>query len=187
MAQKRKVDRAIEALLTAPSIVAASEQAKIPRRTLTRWLREDESFREALRRRRSELTAHADGRIIALLARAVDCLRDALDGKEVSKDAFLSAKVVLEVAREISADDLAERVGRLEAISRQRPYSGQYDGLTDEQLVEGVKAMRATVDRLLAPDSTPGGDGGNGAASPAMPSVEDLRRARDELGRLGFE
>jgi len=146
---------------------------------MTRWLRQDADFREQLRQRRSELTAHASGRIVALLSKAVDVLRDALEGKDITKDSFLAAKLTIEAARAIEADDLIERVERLEAIASQP--RGQYNN--DERPVEEIKESIRRLNKMLGgvfldEDTAAGNGDGNGEGDgPVSPTIEDLQRA----------
>ena len=121
---------------------------------MTRWLRQDADFREQLRQRRSELTAHASGRIVALLSKAVDVLRDALEDKDITKDSFLAAKLTIEAARAIEADDLIERVERLEAIASQprgqynNDGNGEGDGPVSPTIEDLQRAGAALRDRV---------------------------------------
>ena len=49
-------ERAIRAMLTAPSVAAAARQADVGQSTLRRWLREDDNFQTELRQIREELS-----------------------------------------------------------------------------------------------------------------------------------
>ncbi len=52
-------ERAIQALLSSRSIVAAARKAEVGERSLSRWLREDDNFQNKLRRLREEALSGA--------------------------------------------------------------------------------------------------------------------------------
>jgi len=56
-------DRALMALLEAPSIVAAARKAEVGESTLRQWLREDENFQAMLRLIRHETLSHVTTRL----------------------------------------------------------------------------------------------------------------------------
>lgn len=114
---KRKIDRAIEALLTARSITAAADAVKVSRRTLTRWLA-DPDFILRLQQARRSLLQHGSGRLCSLLDDAIEVIAKGLAGETISKSAFLCAKLTIEACRTIADDELLARVEALEARFR---------------------------------------------------------------------
>lgn len=111
--------QAIEVLLTAPSLTAAAGVLKVNRRTLSRWLG-DQDFQQELLLARRQLFAHASGRIVGLMNKSVDVVDAALSGKRVTKTKFLASKLTIHVAHLIQQDDLESRVAVLEGCLRER-------------------------------------------------------------------
>ena len=172
-------------MLVCASVREAAAQAGISStRTAYRRLKEP-AFQERLRERRRELSAHASGRIIGLLAKAVDVLRDALEGKEVSKDGFLSAKVVLETARAIEADDIEERVEKLEQIARRPQDSYKNDERPIPEILESIRRLNTMLGGVLDEESAAGNGDGNGDGE--EPTAEDLRRVRREIEEMDLD
>ena len=112
-------------------------------------------------------------------------LRDALDGAEVSKDSFLSAKVVLEVARQIAADDLEERIARLETIASQARDPYTKDERPTEQIIESIRRLNTMLGGVLDEESAAGNGDGNGDGE--EPTAEDLRRVRREIKAMDLD
>jgi len=114
MRQKQKTrDRLIEGLLTTPTITEAAERAGCSRQHAHRLLR-DADFTRALRAARSQAFSHAMSRLCHLSTRAVSVLESALTGGDVSKTRFLSARAILQLARDAVADDFAARLEEIE-------------------------------------------------------------------------
>ena len=111
---KKRQSDAIDALMRAPSISAASEQSGVPRATLHRWL-SDPAFLAALRAARRRPFVVAMSRLCQLSNKAVTVLSQALDGEPVTKVAFLAATRILEFAGAVRADDLEARLSEIEA------------------------------------------------------------------------
>lgn len=86
--------RAVIALLEQPTIIAAAEAAGVGNRTLSRWLAEDEAFRNALR----------------------DAQRNALD-RTISQLAG-SAPLAATVLADIATDEAVPAAVRVQAASR---------------------------------------------------------------------
>jgi hypothetical protein len=139
----KKMERAIEALLSCGTIVEAAEQSRVPRRTLTRWLA-DPDFQRRLRDARRESWTHGSARLCRLLAKAIDVISNALDGTEINKGRFLSAKLVIESCRDIQGDDLEGRVAELEQrlLDRHAAYRRRLDGMSDDQLKEQLETLK---------------------------------------------
>ena len=72
-------ERAIEALLAAPSIAAAARDADVCESSLRRWLREDENFQGKLRGPREEALSHAVLQLQNGASKAVGKLCDLID------------------------------------------------------------------------------------------------------------
>ena len=119
MSHPRKRDRAIQALLEEPSVSAAAEAAGLNRRTLQRWLVDDD-FRRQLREARSESFSQARSRLCYAANEAVDVLLRGLRGEDIGRMAYWCAKTILEVAEQARDDDLTQRVERLEELARAR-------------------------------------------------------------------
>jgi hypothetical protein len=91
-------ERAIEALLVSPTIIAAALDAGVPERTLRRWLAEDEDFREAYRRVREASFEHALSRLQARADAAANTLLREMTSKLAKPaDRIRAARLVLEV------------------------------------------------------------------------------------------
>ena len=110
----RKQETAIAALLTQGTASQAAEEAKIPYRTLKRWLTEP-SFVQAYRAERRRLVEHAVGRMQRATQFAVTALLVLLkDGNDAMK--FNAAKLLIENSRDaIDKDEVLERLEALEA------------------------------------------------------------------------
>ena len=110
-------DKAITALLSAPTVERAAETAGVGRSTLHRWLIQAE-FREELTRRRDAIVDAAMDTFKVYVCRAVDTLAKLLDS-ENEKLRRLAAKDILEyVFRVRELQDIERRVTKLEATSR---------------------------------------------------------------------
>lgn len=114
MSQSQKT-RAIEGLLTEPTIGAAAKAAGVSRRTLARWL-DEEAFQQDLRTARDQSHGLALARICAAAGEAVDVLLKGLRGEQIAKQQYLCARAILDAgqqARELEIED------RLQEIERQ--------------------------------------------------------------------
>jgi uncharacterized protein (UPF0147 family) len=111
--------KAIRALLSAPSIVAAAEASGIGESTIRRWISEDSTFRNALREAERELWDDARRALSARAAATVEALAAvAEDDGQPGSTRVQACKVILDQLSKLHADDLTERVEVLEVILR---------------------------------------------------------------------
>ena len=73
--------RGITAMLSCPTVKAAAEQAKVNRKTLTRWLAQPEFIAE-LKAAQAGIIDRASGRLIQGLELALDTLADLMQSAE---------------------------------------------------------------------------------------------------------
>jgi hypothetical protein len=111
----RNHERAIAALLSAPTIAEAAKAAGIGEATLGRWLK-DERFATAYRDARRAVLSVAMNRIQRAIDKAVSTLEAVMDDTQAPASARVSAaRSVLEMsAKTIELDDLAARVAEIE-------------------------------------------------------------------------
>ena len=111
-----KQERAIAALLTAPSIQKAAEQSEVPLRTLNRWLTEP-AFMAAYMRARREAFSQAIALTQKYAPAAVTVLARVMTDAASSASAKVAAAAqVLKFGREgIDLDDVHARLTALEA------------------------------------------------------------------------
>ena len=109
--------RAIEALLSEPSIEAAAEVSGVGRRTLHRWLAEDATFTAALRTAQDRAIDAAVSRLAGGAGDAADVLISiANDDAERGATRVSAARALLDsVLRMVELRDLASRVSSLES------------------------------------------------------------------------
>lgn len=106
--------RAIDALLSSRSVTDAAVAAQVPRRTLTRWLR-DEPFIQALRDATDDATRHAMRRLAGALETAVTSVVYLAEKSEDDGVRLRAAVAVPDlVVRLQQHTELAERVAELE-------------------------------------------------------------------------
>jgi len=129
-----KKGRAVLALCQASTVGDAASAAGLSRRQLQRYIHEDVNFQRALLQARVGFLRHGTARICGMVGRAIDVLGNALSGIDVDKNAFLSARFVIETALAIQEQDLDLRVSQLEERVRQGQYERQQqlDSRTDE-------------------------------------------------------
>ncbi len=107
--------RAIEALLTQPSVQEAARESEVASRTLYRWLR-DPNFQQALHEAEGRALGALARRLIAKGARAVDVLSEAMEGGATSLQ-VRAARIVLESLLKLREQySIEERLTRLEEI-----------------------------------------------------------------------
>ena len=106
-------ERAIAALLSAPSLEQAAKKAGLSRATLYRWMREPD-FKTALRAARREVVDATIGRLQAATAEAVTALVKALTCTTPTVRVS-AARAILEFSfRSVELGDLEERLSALE-------------------------------------------------------------------------
>ncbi|HSW01337.1 MAG TPA: hypothetical protein VLI39_14280 [Sedimentisphaerales bacterium] len=119
MARLKKVDRAISALLTSPSVADAASKSGVSLRTLFRWLRDDD-FRQELREVRQQAFDSALSRASYASNEAVDVLLKAMRGESITRIQLWAARGILDVAETVREDDVLSRLERLERAVRER-------------------------------------------------------------------
>lgn len=112
-----KRDRAVVALLSAPSITDAAKQARIPRRTLERWLTDDDEFQRRYGRARREMMRQATSALARSAARAVLVLDGLMRSKRTPASVRVrAARGVVELAlRAVEFEDVVRRLDQVEA------------------------------------------------------------------------
>jgi hypothetical protein len=112
----RRQQRAMAALLGESTIDAAADQAGVTKRTVCRWLAEDEAFRTAYRSARRQVVDHAIGHIQQAAGEAVSTLRGIMaDAGKPASARVAASRIVLELAvRAVELDDIQERLESLE-------------------------------------------------------------------------
>jgi transposase-like protein len=114
--------KAIIALLAAPSIAAAAQQAGIGERTLFRWLQQDDAFLDAYRAARREAVRQAMAQVQRYAGEAVETLYTIMTGTGRPSARIQAAKAILEYAvRGVEIEDLAARIEALEALHANQP------------------------------------------------------------------
>ncbi len=112
-------ERAIGALLTAPTIVQAAQETGISERTLRRWTTQP-AFQSELRRARRQALGRAVGRLQQVAERAVDALDQVMQDEKASPANRVSAaRTALRFAcHGAEIDDFEERLSALEQIRK---------------------------------------------------------------------
>ncbi len=122
----QKQERAIVALLDAPTIAKAAEAIGVCERTLYRWL-DDPDFAAAYRKARRQAFGVAIGLVQKYAPVAVNCLvRVTTDANAPASAKVAAATALLRFGREgIETDDLAVRVEALEQVEASRRATGR--------------------------------------------------------------
>src|SRR5215510_15451267 len=110
-----KHERAIAALLVAPSVTAAAHQVGVNENTLLRWLKEA-TFQTAYREARRAVVQHAIVQVQQATGEAVETLRKVMQAADAPASAKVSAaKTILETAiKAVELEDLEARIVALE-------------------------------------------------------------------------
>jgi hypothetical protein len=110
-----KQQRAIAALLSESSVLAAAQRAGVPPRTLFTWLR-DPGFVEEYRGARREVVTQAIAKLQGIASQAVVALADVVNDSAAPPQARVSAaKTVLDVVvKATEVEDLTARLEKLE-------------------------------------------------------------------------
>jgi hypothetical protein len=109
--------RALAALFTAPTIVAAAESVGVDESTLRVWLREDDAFRAAYQDARRQALEHVLGRIQGAAGEALDGLLAVIRSPTSPPAARVAAcRTVLEGARAVSLEEVLARMDQLERL-----------------------------------------------------------------------
>jgi DNA-binding transcriptional MerR regulator len=115
-----KQQRAIESLLTAPTIKAAAEIAGVHERTLRKWL-QDGTFKAAFTEARHEVFDRTITRIQATADRAIDAIDTVLSDASSKPGLKLrAASIVLKLVVDLRGDDIGERMAELERLMQEK-------------------------------------------------------------------
>jgi hypothetical protein len=111
-----KQERAIAALLVAPSVMAAAQQIGVNENTLLRWLK-DAAFQTTYRDARRQVVQQAIAQVQQATSEAVATLRAIMSNGDAPASARVSAaKAVLETAlKAVELEDIEQRLQALEA------------------------------------------------------------------------
>lgn len=106
--------KAIEGLLSQPSVTAAAEAAGCARASIHRWLREDETFKAALAQAEALALAAASRRLIAGQDKAMDTLEYLMDKAESESVRKAAASDWMGYSMKLREWAIEERLNRLE-------------------------------------------------------------------------
>lgn len=107
--------KALAALIRAPTLAAAAAEAGVGVSTLRRWMREDTAFIAAYKRALDELLQDASAQSKKNLSAALDVLAQIMEGGENSQARIAAAKATIEYSLRLNeAVDVVERLARLE-------------------------------------------------------------------------
>ena len=111
-----KKEKALAALIRAPTRAAAAREAGVGISTLRRWMREDADFRVAYKEALAELLEDASAQAKQNLTRALDVLAEIMESGENSQVRISAARSALEYSLKLhEAADVEERIAALEA------------------------------------------------------------------------
>jgi len=109
--------RALAALMATPSIAQAAVAAKVGKRTLYRWLSEDEVFQSEFQKLKREITVDGLLQLQKAVTGAVSCLvevmTDAVDSPASARVAA-AREIVQQALRVMEAEMLEQRILELE-------------------------------------------------------------------------
>jgi hypothetical protein len=128
----------VEALLAAPTVAAAVEQAGVHRTTAWRWMREP-GFRSKLREARRNLVALATARMAAASMDAAEALVAIAKSPSAADGARVKAAQTLlnTMLRSAETDDVIERLDALDTIR------AESDALETEARILELRALTA--------------------------------------------
>lgn len=107
--------KALAALIRAPTLAAAAAVAGVGISTLRRWMREDTAFIAAYKGALDELLQDASAQSKKNLSAALDVLAQIMEGGENSQARIAAAKATIEYSLRLNeAVDVVERLARLE-------------------------------------------------------------------------
>jgi hypothetical protein len=117
----RKMEIAVAALLTAPTIGMAAQKVGIAEITLWRWLQTEE-FKSRYAEAKRQAIGQAIARLQQTTTKAVDTLEEIMTNAEAKDSARVSAaKTVLDMAiKAVEFEDLAVRIEELERLAKER-------------------------------------------------------------------
>ena len=107
--------KALAALIRAPTMTVAAKEAGVGVSSLRRWLREDPAFVTAYRAALDELLKDASAQSKKNLSTALDVLAQIMENGENSQARIAAAKATIEYSLRLNeAADVVERLTRLE-------------------------------------------------------------------------
>ena len=110
-----KQQRAIEALLSSKSVAEAAASAKVAKRTLFRWMAEDQAFRAALSQAEGEMLDAATRRLLNLQGESIDTLEYLISQAQTESVRLRAAQVVIETSLKLrELRDIEQRLTALE-------------------------------------------------------------------------
>ena len=114
---KGRKEKALAALIRAPTRAAAAKEAGVGASTLRRWMREDADFREAYQTALSELLEDASAQSKRNLSRALDVLAEIMENGENSQVRISAARSALEYSLKLTeAVDVQQRLDAVEKM-----------------------------------------------------------------------
>ena len=141
---KPNQQRALLALLEAPSVAAAARQSGIAERTIHRWLHEDPDFQDELREKRRQRIEHASTRLQSTASQAVQSLIELLASKDhIEPGRAALVRTALDFAfRAAAYSDLADRLEALEQAANDAPAK-EPEPIFDRSLLEDEESEAA--------------------------------------------
>jgi len=120
--------RAIAALLTQRTVLAAAREVGVNESTIRRWLGKDPAFQAAWKEARSGLMDEAVARAQQTAGEAMVVLREILMHAELDSNRVAAARTILEVGlKALERDELREQVAtirrELDELRSHRPWS----------------------------------------------------------------
>jgi hypothetical protein len=128
----RQQEKAIAALLTAPSIRQAATATGVTEKTLRAWLG-DADFQAAYRRERRKIIEHAIGHLQGRLRKAVRCLERNLSCGKPNVEIEAAKALIGSCLKGVEMSELLEKIAEMES---------QIEELTHEHPREGGAAGR---------------------------------------------
>ena len=108
--------KALAALIRAPTRAAAAKEAGVGVSTLRRWMREDTEFRDEYQRARSELLEDASAQSKKSLSTALSVLTQVMEESENPQARIAAARATIEYTLRLNeAADVERRLAALEA------------------------------------------------------------------------
>lgn len=111
--------KAIPIILAAASLDAAAKKAAIGRETIYRWLKQ-KHFRERLEQKRQELFEEGLNRLKAATDLAAVKMIEMLDSKDENTRRLVAKDILNFALKAVEAQDLEERIERIEEIIDKR-------------------------------------------------------------------
>lgn len=123
-------ERAILAILSEKSLVAAARRCDVSEKTLRRWLLDDPDFKRELAEARSAIFEAGMARVQAAVGEAIETLVSLMGRKTPASVRLAAAKTITDLAiHEREAEAILRRLSEIEAAQRiadshhRRPYA----------------------------------------------------------------